>query len=151
MIFYSNLVIFYHANPHVGGKLTSFVAGLAQNTCVYGCRLVLYHLNFNISSWERFTKTGREIIGGFLSKFAIFYKANPRFWGKPTNYVAVLAQNTCVCGCRLALNHLNFNISSYVRKVHEDWEGNHRCFSLQIYHLLQSKSTFLRKTDQFCC
>ena len=38
-MFQSNLTILYQANPHFGGKRTSFVAVLAQNTCVWGFRL----------------------------------------------------------------------------------------------------------------
>ena len=34
--FQSNLTIFCKASPHLGGKWTSFVAVMAQNTCVYG-------------------------------------------------------------------------------------------------------------------
>ena len=56
----------YQANPRFGGKPTSFVAVLAQNIYGYGCRLVLYHLNFNISSLSMFMKPGMGIIDGFL-------------------------------------------------------------------------------------
>ena len=70
------------------------------------CRLVLHHLNYNISPQENFMKTGRGVIGRFLSKFTIFYKANPCFWRNPTNCVATLAQRTCVYCCRLVLHYL---------------------------------------------
>ena len=36
------------------------------NVCKYGCRLVLYHLNLNISLVSRFVKPGMGIIDGFL-------------------------------------------------------------------------------------
>ena len=58
-------------------------------------------------------KTRRGIIGVFFSKFTILYKAKPRFWGKLTNCVADLAQNTCVSDCRLLLLQLTFSISSW--------------------------------------
>ena len=58
MNFYSNLIIFYQTGPYFGGKLTSFVAVLAQNTFVCGCRRVLYYFKVNISLLGRFTKPG---------------------------------------------------------------------------------------------
>ena len=42
--------IFCQANPDFGAKLSNCLAIMAKNTCVYGCRLVLYHSKFNISS-----------------------------------------------------------------------------------------------------
>ena len=66
MNFYSNLATFYPTNPNFGGEPTSFVAALAQNTCVHGCRLVLYDLNFNTISILRFTRPQREIIDEFV-------------------------------------------------------------------------------------
>ena len=41
---------FYQDSPHFGGKRTSVVAVMVQNTCVYGCSLVLCQFKFNISS-----------------------------------------------------------------------------------------------------
>ena len=40
---------FCKAGPHFGGKWTSCVAVIAQNTCVYDCRLILYQFKFNLS------------------------------------------------------------------------------------------------------
>ena len=66
LIFQANLTVFYQANPHFGGKPTSFVAVLTQDTCVCGFRPVLCQFNFNISSLPRFLKHGREIVNEFL-------------------------------------------------------------------------------------
>ena len=66
MDFYSKIIIFYQTGPHFGGKLTSFVAILAQNTCVCGFRPVLYYFKVNISLLERFMKPGMGIVDGFL-------------------------------------------------------------------------------------
>ena len=48
MNFYSNLTIISPTNPNFEGKLISFVAILAQNTCVCGCRPGLYYSKVNI-------------------------------------------------------------------------------------------------------
>ena len=48
MEFYSNLIIFYQTSPHFGEKLTSFVAVLARNTGLCGCRPVIYYSKVNI-------------------------------------------------------------------------------------------------------
>ena len=62
----SNLTIFYKASPHFGGKWTSFVAVMAQNTYVYDCRLILYQFEFNISLLSRFMKPRVGIMDEFL-------------------------------------------------------------------------------------
>ena len=100
----SNFSIFYQISPHVGGKLTSFVAVLAQNTCVWGCRPMLYYSKVNIILLERFMKPGWESWIDVYCNLAIFYKAYSGFGGKPTSYVAVLAQNTYVYDCRLLVS-----------------------------------------------
>ena len=79
---YSNLTIFYQANPRFGGKPTSCVAVPAQKTCVHGCRLVLYHLNFNNILLSRFMKPGMGIIGGFLLQSHHFLSNQSPFWRK---------------------------------------------------------------------
>ena len=89
--FYSTLAIFHQANPRFGGKPTSFVAILAPNTRVYGCRLVLHPLNFNNISLWRFVKPGLGIIDRFYSNIIIFYQNNPHFRGKLTSFMAILA------------------------------------------------------------
>ena len=115
MDFYSNLTIFSQTSPHFGGKLTSFVTVLAQNTHVRGCRPVLYYLKVNISSLGRFLKPVMGIMDKCLLQPRHFLSSQSPFWRKTTSCVAVLAQNTCVYGCRLVLCHLTFNISSLYR------------------------------------
>ena len=66
IILQSNFIIFCKAISHFGGKWTSFVAVVAHNTCVYGCRLVLYQYKFNISTLSRFMKPRIRIIDEFL-------------------------------------------------------------------------------------
>ena len=58
--------ILYQASPRFGGKWASFVAVMAQNTCVYDCRLILYHFKFNISLLSRLMKPMMRIIDEFL-------------------------------------------------------------------------------------
>ena len=66
MDFYSNLTIFYETSPHFEGKWTRFVAVLAQNTRVCGCRPELYYSKVNIGLLGRFMKPGMGIIDNFL-------------------------------------------------------------------------------------
>ena len=66
MDFYSNLAIFYQTSLRFGGRLTSCVAVLDQNTCVWDCRPVLYYFKVNISLLERFMKPGMGIMAKFL-------------------------------------------------------------------------------------
>ena len=72
MDFYSNLIIFYQTGPHFGGKLTSFVAVLAQNPIACGRRLVLYYSKVNISVLESFMKTGMGIMDKLLLQIQHF-------------------------------------------------------------------------------
>ena len=138
MDFYSNLIIFYQSGPICfGGKLTSFVAILTKNTCVCGCRPVLYYFKVNVSLLERFMKPGMGIIDNFLLQPRHFYQANPNFGGKSTSFVAALAQNTCVHGCRLVLYHLNFNISLLSRFT-KPGMGIIDGFLLQPHHFLSN-------------
>ena len=92
---YSNLTLFCQNSPYFGGKLTSFVAFLAQNTCVYGYRPILHYYKVNISLLGRFTKPKMGIMNIFYSNLTVFYQANPHFGGKPPSFVAFLAQNSC--------------------------------------------------------
>ena len=84
----SNLTIIYQANPRFGGKMTSFVAVLVQNTCVYYCRPVLHHLNFNVSLLSRFVKPGIGIIDGFLLQPHCFLL----FWRKIRGWLGIIWQ-----------------------------------------------------------
>ena len=77
MNFYSNLTIFCKASPHFWGKLTSSVAVLAQNTCAYGCRLVLYQFKFNISYYQGLWSLRGESYMDFYSNLTIFSLTSP--------------------------------------------------------------------------
>ena len=72
--------ISHQANPCFGGKPTSIVAVLVQNTCVYDCRLVLHYLNFTILSLSGFMKPGVGIIDGFLLTAHHFLSNQSRLW-----------------------------------------------------------------------
>ena len=46
----------------------------------------------------------------FYSNLTIFYQKSPHFEGKGTRFVAILAQNTCVCGYKPGLYYSKVNI-----------------------------------------
>ena len=142
MNFYLNL------SPHFWGNLTSFVPVMAKNTCVCGCRIMLYYSKVNISLFRRFMKPKIGIMDTFLAHLTNFYQANPSFGGKPTSSVAVLAQNTCVYGRRLVLYHLNFNIISLSRFM-KPGMGIIVWFLLQPHQFLSNQSPFWRKIVKF--
>ena len=97
---------------------------MAQNTCMYGCRLVLPKLKFNISSISRFMKPRMGIIDGFLlqhhqfltNKFLLWRKVDS-FWGCfcPKHIYAWLQT-------RIILFHSQYWL---IGKVHEAWNGYH--------------------------
>ena len=82
MDFWSKLTIFYQANPHLGAKLSSYVAVLSKNMHVYGCRLVLYHSKVNASSWLMFMMPEVGIIDGFIVQPYHFLRRRFPFWRK---------------------------------------------------------------------
>ena len=95
--------------------MTSFVAVLAKNTHVCGCRPVLYYFKVNISLSERFIEPLMVIMDQCVLQPHYFLPRKSPFGGKSTSFVAVMAHNTCVYVRRLVLHHLNFNISSISR------------------------------------
>ena len=46
----------------------------------------------------------------FYSNLTIFYQKSSYFEGKGTRFVAIMAQKTCLCGCRLGLYYSKVNI-----------------------------------------
>ena len=80
MNFYSNLTISYQIGPNFGGKLTSFVAVLAQNPYVCACRRGLYYYKANIGSLGRFVKPGMGITDSFLPQPHRFLPGRSLFW-----------------------------------------------------------------------
>ena len=82
MNFYSNLIIFSLTNPPFEGKLTSFVAVLAQIRCMGGSRPRLYYFKVNISLSRRFMKPVMGIMDKFLLQPYHFSPANPHFTAK---------------------------------------------------------------------
>ena len=139
VIFQSNLTIFCKASPHFGQKWTSFVAILAQNTCLCGCRLILYQFKFNISLLSRFMKPTIGIIDEFLLQPHHFLSNKSPFRRKMNYFVAILAQNTCVCGYRPVLYYSKVNISllgGFVKHVMAIMDT----FILQPHNFLPSQS-----------
>ena len=59
-------LFFYQNRPHFGGKLTSFVADLAQITCVCGCKSVLHYSKVKKNSLGRFKKPEIGMIDSYL-------------------------------------------------------------------------------------
>ena len=132
-------------------KRTSCVAVLGQNTCVYCCRLVLYHLNFNISSISTFMQPGRGIMDGYLLQPYHFLPNQSLFLRKVgTSFVSVLAQNIGVWVCRPVLYYFKVNISLLGRLTKPEMRSMDT-FLLQSHHFLSSQSPFWRKTDPLCC
>ena len=119
-----------------------------KNMCVRVFRLVLHYLNFTNSSLSRFLKLGRGIIDGFLLEPHYFYWTRPHFGGKLNSFVAVLAQNTCVGGCRSVTYYSKVYISLLWRFMKAGM-GVMDNFILQPCHFLPSQSPFWRKTDKF--
>ena len=97
IFFYFEFTIFCKVNPCLWGKPTNFVAVLAQNTCVYGCRLELYHLNFNISLISRSMKPGLIIIDGFLFQSHHFLSNQSKCWRKIDSFCGCSGPKTHVC------------------------------------------------------
>ena len=122
---------------------------MAQNTCLYAWKLVLHQFKFNVSSLSRFMKPRMRIIDGFLLQPHHFYQNSPHFGGKLTGFVAVLAQNICVCGCRSGLYYFKVNIG-WLGRFMKPGMGIIYNFSGQPHHFLPSQSPFWRTIDQFC-
>ena len=94
---------------------------MAQNTCVYGCRLVLYQFKFNISSLSRFMKPRMGIIDGFLLQPRNFLSKKSPFWRKIDLFCG------CFCPkhmCVVADQDYTIPMSTLVDK-----EGHHGSFS----------------------
>ena len=149
MNFYSNLNILSLANPNFEGKWSHFVAVLAQNTCLCGCRPGLYYSKVNIGWLGRLIKPGMATMVNFPVQPHHFCKASPHFGGKWTSFVAILTQNTWVYGCRLILDQFKYNISLLSRFMKPMMEIIDE-FLLQPQHFLSSKSQFWRKMNSFC-
>ena len=66
------------------------------------------------------------------------------------SFVAVLAHNAHVCGCRLVLYYFKVNVSLLERFTEPGMVIMDQCV-LQPHHFLPRKSLFWRKTDKFCC
>ena len=132
--------------------MTSFVAVLAHNTHVCGCRPVLYYFKVNVSLLKRFIEPGMEIMDecvlrwktyiDFYSNLAIFSQTSHHFGGKLTSFVAVLAQNTIECGCRPVLYYFKINISLLERFIEPRMVIMDECV-LQPHHFLSRKSPVL--------
>ena len=94
MDFYFNLAIFYQNSPHFGGKLTSFVAGPAQNTCVCCYRLLgSYCSKVNIDLLVRFMKPGTEIMDKVSLQPHHFLPSQPTFWREMDKFCGFSGQN----------------------------------------------------------
>ena len=92
-------------------KIDYFVTVLAQNSYVCGCRPVLYYYKVNVRLLGRFMKPGMGIMNKFLLKLHNFLPSRSPFWREMDTFVAIMAQNTCVYGCRLILYHLKLTNS----------------------------------------
>ena len=102
MDFYSNLTLLYQNSSHVGGKLTSGVAVLAQNTHVCVCRQMLHYYSVNIVLLGEVMKPVVGMIDIFILQLLSFLQSPYRFWKKTdSSFAAVLARDICVYGCRL--------------------------------------------------
>ena len=67
-----------------------------------------------------------------------------------TSFVAVLAKNTHVCGCRPVLYYFKVNISLLKRFIKPVMVIMDRCV-LQPHYFLPRKPPFWRKIGKFCC
>ena len=82
MNFYSNITNFYQANPHVGQKLTNYLAVMAIIPCMYDSRLLLYNSKVYNNSYVRFMKAGMGIIHNFILQPHHFLPSKSPFWRK---------------------------------------------------------------------
>ena len=83
------LPFFYKVGSHSGEKSSTCVAGLAINTCVYGCTLVSYHTKLNISLLSRFTKPWVGIVDGILVESSHFLPSQYPFLSNSTQFCDV--------------------------------------------------------------
>ena len=98
MDFLTNLAIFYQTSPHFGGKLTSCVAVLAQNTSVGDFRPMLYYFKLNISLLEMFMKPREEIMDKCVLQPHNSLLSQPPFWRKTDKLCHCSSPKyTCVC------------------------------------------------------
>ena len=84
------------------------------------------------------------------SNLAIFYQTSPHFGEKWTSCVAILAQNTWVCGRKPVIYYYKVNISLLGRFMKPGLATKDR-FLVQSCHFLPVRSPFWRKTGKFCC
>ena len=127
--------------------MTSFVTVLVQITCLCGYRRVLYYFKVNISVLERFMKSGIGIMDTFPIQPHHFLQSQSSFWISTwTSFVAILAQNTCVYGCRLVLYQFKFTIISLSRFM-KPGMGIIDGFLLYPHHFLSNRSPFWWKID----
>ena len=128
MNFYSNLTILYQTSPHVGGKLTSCVAVLTQNTCMCGCRPVLYYFKVSMCLLKRFIESWMVIMDQCVLQSHHFLPRKYQFrrkWDK--FYYCSGPKHMYVC---LQTGTIPFELQYYfIIKVHEAWDGNHRLIS----------------------
>ena len=71
----------------------------------------------------------------FCSHLTIFYQKSPHFEGKETCFVAILAQNTCVCSCRLGLYYSKVNIG-WLERFMKPGMGIMDILPVQPHHFL---------------
>ena len=84
---------------------------------------------------------------GFYSNLTIFYQTSPHFEGKWTSFVAVLTQNTYVCGCRPELYYPKVNIGYLLGRFMKPGMGIMDNLPVQPHYFLQSQSCFWREMD----
>ena len=125
-------------------KSDFFVTIPAQNTCVCGHKPALYYSKVSVSVLERFMKPGMGIIDNFLLQTHHLLQSKSTFWGKATNFVAVLAQSICVYGFRLILYPLNFKISSWERFM-KIGRGIKDSFLVHLYHIIPRRTHISEK------
>ena len=105
-------IFFYQINPQPGVKLSSFVAVLAKNTCVYGtavdCCYIISKLILIHDKGSQSLEFESQII--FQNNNILFPQANPHFGAKPSSCVIILAKSTCVCACGLFLHYYKINL-----------------------------------------
>ena len=103
--------IFYRASPCFGGKVSIFVV-IWPKTHVFIIIIWYYTLSKSISVHYQGSLTlGWESVRNFGSNLNILYQASPRFGGRLSVFVAMLAQDTCMYDFSLVLYSSNFHIN----------------------------------------
>ena len=149
-IFFSDLTMFYPANPCFGAKLSICVASPTKNTTMYGYRFYGYQQKFSISSSKRFMKPRRGIKDICLAQHHHIIHSQPLLRSNVEYFCGYFDQtHNCIWSLIVRIL-IKVIIGSSERYINPGLAIRDR-FLVPPHHFLLSQSIFWRKTDTFCC